>query len=193
MAIKIILASKSPRRKEILSMLNIDFDVLVSEMDEIIRYTQKEEIVKDLAYQKAKIIFDKIKDDTIVIGSDTIVCIGDKILGKPKDRLDAIRQLKLLNGSTHIVATGLAVLSRIDGKIRKAILCDKASVTFDTLTNEEIEKYVDTNEPMDKAGSYAVQGKGAKFIKKINGNFYTVMGLPINKLYKVLKNLGCFK
>ena len=186
---RIILASKSPRRKEILGMIVDKFDIMVSEEDEILDNTLsiKDQSIK-LAYDKAKNIFNRTNGDRIVIGSDTIVVDeNDKIYGKPKDREDAIKILNSIKGKEHRVFTSIAVLVSKNGKIYEDTDCDIARVYIDNMTDEEVAKWVDTGEAYDKAGAYAVQGRFAKHIEKIDGNFWTVMGLPINKVYNILK------
>lgn len=186
---RIILASKSPRRKEILGMIVDKFDIMVCKEDEILDNTLsiKEQSIK-LAYDKAKNIFNRTNGDRIVIGSDTIVVDeNDKIYGKPQDREDAIKILNSIKGKEHRVFTSIAVLVSKNGKIYEDTDCDIARVYIDNMTDEEVTKWVDTGEAYDKAGAYAVQGKFAKHIEKIDGNFWTVMGLPINKVYNILK------
>lgn len=186
---RIILASKSPRRKEILGMIVDKFEIMVCKEDEVLDNTLsiKEQSIK-LAYDKAKNIFNRTNGDRIVIGSDTIVVDeNDKIYGKPKDREDAIKILNSIKGKEHRVFTSLAVLVSKNGKTYEETDCDIAKVYIDNMTDEEIVKWVDTGEAYDKAGAYAVQGRFAKHIEKIDGNFWTVMGLPINKVYNILK------
>ena len=186
---RIILASKSPRRKEILGMIVDKFDIMVCKEDEILDNTLsiKEQSIK-LAYDKAKNIFNRTNGDRIVIGSDTIVVDeNDKIYGKPQDREDAIKILNSIKGKEHRVFTSIAVLVSKNGKIYEDTDCDIARVYIDNMTDEEVTKWVDTGEAYDKAGAYAVQGRFAKHIEKIDGNFWTVMGLPINKIYNILK------
>ena len=186
---RIILASKSPRRKEILGMIVDKFDIMVCKEDEILDNTLsiKEQSIK-LAYDKAKNIFNRTNGDRIVIGSDTIVVDeNDKIYGKPQDREDAIKILNSIKGKEHRVFTSIAVLVSKNGKIYEDTDCDIARVYIDNMTDEEVTKWVDTGEAYDKAGAYAVQGWFAKHIEKIDGNFWTVMGLPINKVYNILK------
>ena len=186
---RIILASKSPRRKEILGMIVDKFEIMVCKEDEILDNTLsiKEQSIK-LAYDKAKNIFNRTNGDRIVIGSDTIVVDeNDKIYGKPKDREDAIKILNSIKGKEHRVFTSIAVLVSKNGKIYEDTDCDIARVYIDNMTDEEVAKWVDTGEAYDKAGAYAVQGRFAKHIEKIDGNFWTVMGLPINKVYNILK------
>ena len=176
---KIILASQSPRRKELLSLLGFDFDAIPADIDEQINLNN--DLVKEiekLSYQKA---FHVAKDhkDEIVIGADTIVKINDAVLGKPKTHEQAKQMLQLLSNNTHEVVTGVTII--VDDKIET--FSSVAKVTFYPLSDIEIDEYINTNEPMDKAGAYAIQGIGAKFIKSIDGDFYTIMGLPIAQLY----------
>jgi len=182
---KIILASNSPRRKELMDLLQIEYEIIVSKVDEIIDKTLTEsELVMDLAYQKAVDIFRTHKED-VVLGFDTLVYIEDHILGKPKTKEEAKNMLELLSGQTHTVITGCAIISKGYSKS----FYEKTRVSFYPLTKEEIEEYIATNEPFDKAGAYAVQGFGAKFIRSINGDYYTVMGLPLSRLYHELQNI----
>lgn len=186
---KVILASKSPRRKEILSMITDKFDIMVSDDEEILdsSLSVKEQSMK-LAYDKAKSIFDKTNGDRIVIGSDTIVVDeNDKIYGKPKDRQDGICILKNIKGKEHRVFTSIAILVEKAGEYFEHIDCDIAKVYIADMTEEEITKWLDRGEAYDKAGAYAVQGTFAKHIEKIDGNFWTVMGLPVHKVYNILK------
>lgn len=186
---KVILASKSPRRKEILGMITKEFDVMVSDEEEILDGSLDiYEQAKSLAYIKAKSVFDKTAGSRIVIGSDTMVVdLEGKIYGKPKDREEAISMLNVLQNTKHNVITSLAILIEKDGEYAEYIDYDLAEVYFENMTYDEITKWVDTGEAYDKAGAYAVQGSFTKHIEKINGNFWTVMGLPVHKVYKILK------
>ena len=180
---KIILASQSPRRKQLLQMLNISFDVMPADIDEQIN--PNNDLVKEiekLSYQKAYHVF-KDNKDALVIGSDTIVKINNEVLGKPKDYYQAKEMLEKLSNETHEVVTGCTII--VDDKIET--FSSIAKVTFYQLSDQEIDDYIKTNEPMDKAGAYAIQGLGAKFVKSIEGDFYTIMGLPIAQLYQRLK------
>lgn len=182
---KIILASNSPRRKELMNLLQIEYETIVSQVEEVIdRSLSESDLVMDLAYQKAVDIFRTHKDD-IVLGFDTLVYLDDHIFGKPKSKEEAKDMLELLSGQTHTVITGCAIISKGFSKS----FYEKTRVTFYPLTTEEIDAYIETNEPFDKAGAYAVQGFGSKFIKSINGDYYTVMGLPLARLYHELKNI----
>ena len=181
----IILASQSPRRKELLELAGIEHRVIVSQVDEIL----DEDLdvagqVQDLAIQKACAVAELFPQETI-IGADTIVVFGGKILGKPKNEEDAFNMLKSLSGKTHQVITGLAVITK--DKVYKTVSVN--DVTFYDLSDEEIYKYIETNEPMDKAGSYAIQGIASRYIKSINGDYFAIMGLPVSKLYHILKDI----
>lgn len=176
---KIILASQSPRRKELLSLLGLEYDAIPADIDEQI--DPSNDLVKEiekLSYQKANHIYSNHKD-CLVIGADTIVKINNEVLGKPKNYDDASKMLHMLSNNTHEVVTGVTII--VDDKIET--FSSIANVTFYPLTDREIDEYIKTNEPMDKAGAYAIQGIGAKFIKTIDGDFYTIMGLPIAELY----------
>ena len=184
---RIILASKSPRRKEILSYITNNFDIEAADVDETINYDNDLiEEIKSLAYRKAYKVFEEHKD-SIVIGSDTIVVADNQVLGKPKDRMDAIRMLDMLNGKTHMVITGVCIID--DEKCE--CFANVSKVTFDKMSDEEINSYVDTKEPIDKAGAYAIQGMAAKFIERIDGDYYSIMGLPLHDVYKILQKFNC--
>ena len=185
---RIILASKSPRRKELLGMLNLDFEVIVSEADETLEEGLTiEEQAKRLSFIKAKTVFDETTGDRIVIGSDTMVIKDSKIYGKPKDREDAYNMLKQLQGTKHQAITGLAILVEKDGKYKEHIDYDISNVFVSDMTNKEIEEWIKIGEVYDKAGAYAIQSKFGVFVDKIEGNYSTVIGFPINKVYKILK------
>ncbi len=175
---KVILASKSPRRTEILTLMNIEHKIIPSYEEEVIEEgLSPEEVVKSLAYQKAKSVAKNNPND-LVIGSDTIVVVNNEILGKPKDKADAIRMFNLLQNNTHQVMTGVSL---IKGKTVDTFV-DIALVTFKPMTYEEINSYLDVDLPYDKAGAYGIQDEHADFIKGIDGDFYTIMGLPKTKL-----------
>ena len=182
---KVILASASPRRKELLKNIIDDFEIIPSSYDEKIPDgLESEEVAEFFAVQKALDVA-KNNKDSLVIGCDTVVIAGNEILGKPKDELDAKRMLNLLSGIEHKVITGLCVIK--DG--RSLSMSEETTVKFSILSDEEIEWYISTKEPMDKAGAYGIQGCGGRFIEGIKGDYYSVMGLPVNKLYSVLKNI----
>lgn len=176
---KIILASKSPRRKEILSSLNIPFEVIVADIVETIDETKPlEKEIEKLSYLKAYEVF-KNHHDAIVIGADTIVTLNNAVLGKPKDKNDAYKMLKMLQNNKHTVITGVTIISSEMSETFSVV----SDVYFYPLSDKEINEYLENDEPYDKAGAYAIQGLSAKFIKKINGDYYAIMGLPIGELY----------
>ncbi len=187
---KIILASKSPRRKELLSYITNKFEVVVSAADEIVDNTlTPEEQVKEIALQKANDVASKYDEDCIIIGSDTIVvCKDNEILGKPKNEEDAKRMLRKLSGDVHQVMTGLAIIIKNGNTVNTDVSVDIADVYVNELSEEEIQSWLDTGNAWDKAGAYAIQQEFAVHINKINGSYATVMGLPIHKVYQVIKN-----
>ena len=189
---KIILASASPRRYELLTQLGLTFTVEPAQGEEKIQdHIPPEEIVKRLAYAKADEIRKRhIKEDlsdnsTLIIGADTIVVKDGRILGKPADEADAYAMLMSLSGSTHQVYTGAALISA-EWEVQ---FCEKTDVTFYPMTKQEITEYIQTGEPMDKAGAYGIQGIGGRFVKEIHGDYNNVVGLPIARLYHVLKEI----
>lgn len=182
---KLVLASKSPRRSEILKNAGIDFTVRVSEADETIPDgTKPQDAVVFLAARKALAV-ERAKDET-VLGADTIVVLDDKILGKPKNRDDAFNMIKSLSGRVHSVFTGVCAV----GEKGTITLAEETKVEFLPLTDEEIYTYINTDEPYDKAGAYGIQGLASKFIKGIEGDYFNVVGLPICRIYeKILKKM----
>ncbi|MCF0130380.1 MAG: septum formation protein Maf [Pseudobutyrivibrio sp.] len=191
---KIILASNSPRRKELLERIGYEYTVKPTEIDESTSIIDPELMVKDLSYKKAMAVVELEKgklesDDCVVLGSDTVVSIDGCILGKPIDEEDAFEMLKRLSGKSHIVCTGVSLIPLWD--IKKAVtFSETAKVYFCKLTDDEIWKYIMSREPMDKAGGYGIQGLASKFIEKIEGDYYTIMGLPVCRTYKELKKLA---
>ncbi len=183
----LILASNSPRRKELLAMLGYEFEVKPSNCDESTNITNPAALVKELSKRKAHGVI-KTSDDDVIIGSDTVVSIDGKILGKPKDENDAAKMLHLLSGKTHTVFTGITILSK-DKETTDVIKCD---VTFKTLTETEIYDYINSGEPMDKAGAYGIQGKGSALVKKVNGDFFAVVGFPCCYVNSTLNSFGIF-
>ena len=187
---KVILASKSPRRKELMDLLGIDYEIMVSEADETLEEgLTLEEQSKKLGYIKAKAVFDKTTGDRAVIGSDTLVVKDGMLFGKPKDKQDAINMLNILKNDKHQVITSVAILVEKDGKYEEHIECDITDVYVVNMSNEEIEEWLDTGKAYDKAGAYAIQLEFAKHIEKIEGNYDSIVGLPINRVYKILKNI----
>lgn len=186
---KIILASGSPRRKELLAQMGISFSCMPSQKEENLVSAVPAEAVKQLAFQKAEDILQQIKGDVLVIGSDTVVSYQEQILGKPKSKKEAFRMLDLLQGKEHIVYTGVSLLCRRDGVLMENTFEEHTRVCMYPMSEAEISSYIATKEPMDKAGAYAIQGKGALYIRKIEGEFYTVVGFPVSKVYQELKRL----
>ena len=171
----IILASASPRRKEILELADLKFDVMPSDAQEITTKTAPNEVVMELASIKAKDIYKKSEKQSMIVGADTVVAYQGQILGKPTDKADAKRMLTMLSGQTHEVYTGVCVIE--DGKTKT--FYEETKVTFYEISDEQIDRYIKTGEPMDKAGSYGIQGKAAVFIKGIEGDYYNVVGFTI--------------
>lgn len=189
---KIILASASPRRSELLKKAGVDFEVIPSAGEEEITAEEPLEIVKNLAEKKADSvagIIDDTAEGTLVIGADTIVVYNGSILGKPADEEDAVRTLKLLQGNTHQVYTGVAVLEKNNGKWIPHTFAECTDVTFYPVSDEEIKKYVESKEPMDKAGSYGIQGLFGIYVKGICGDYNNVVGLPVARLFHEMKKL----
>lgn len=186
---RIILASKSPRRKELLELMGVrNFEIIVSNTDETIEEGLSiEEQSKKLAYQKAKEVFDKTEGERIVIGSDTIVVKDGKIYGKPKDEKEAFQFITELRANTHEVITSLCVLKEENGNVTEYLDYDVTTIEVKYITDEEINKWIKTGKPMDKAGAYSIQDEFSVFISKINGNYHSVIGLPTSKLYDVIK------
>lgn len=176
----IILASASPRRKEILELADLSFDIMPSDAEEITTKTAPNEVVMELAAIKAKDIYSKSDKQSMVVGADTVVAYQGEILGKPSDEEDAKRMLSMLSGKTHEVYTGVCIIE--DGK--EKTFYEETKVTFYEISEEMIEHYIKTGEPMDKAGSYGIQGKAAIFIKEIEGDYYNVVGFPIARFLR---------
>lgn len=188
---RMVLASKSPRRRELLEMLGAQFEVITSDCDENITGLAPRDLVRELALRKAEAVYERQNDpDAVVIGSDTIVTPdGVKALGKPRDRGDAVRTLTELSGKWHSVCTGIAVIGRAaDNTSKKIAETVETKVKFLDLTKEECERYADTGEPLDKAGSYGIQGRGGALVEKIDGDYYSVVGLPVSRLRVILRD-----
>ena len=187
--LKFILASASERRKELLSRIVRDFEVRVSDFDEdsVQVNNDIENYVKILSEGKAKAVALNCSKDSIIIGADTIVVIDNKVLGKPKDKNHAFRMLKALSNNVHRVYSGVTVINNTTKVIKSE--CLYTEVYFSELSDEEIWKYIDTEECLDKAGAYGIQGFGGVFVKRINGCYYNVVGLPLNLLNKMIKEV----
>ena len=187
---KIILASASPRRRELLEQGGIPFTVIPSQAEEKITTEQPGQAVEELSYLKCSDIYEKSLGDVLVIGADTVVASEGKILGKPSSQKDAVKMLQSLQGREHEVYTGVTIMAREGNENRKKTFHEKTKVVFYPMSDEEIRSYVNTGEPMDKAGAYGIQGKSAVFIKEISGDYNNVVGLPLARLYQELKNMG---
>jgi len=212
--IKLVLASASPRRRELLKQINMDFDVIPSKKEEMISSTIPEKLVKDLCNQKARDVFDNLNEENcIVIGADTIVAKDGKVLGKPKTKKEAYEMITSLKDSCHSVYTGVSMIVKIKNNLSKELLnkyndrkdyvffdqgdeyiieftfYEKTDVYVRDMSDSQIEEYINTDEPYDKAGGYGIQGFFAKYISKINGDYYNVVGLPIARLSEEYENL----
>ena len=194
-----ILASASPRRKELLEQIGMEFEIRVSDVEEDTDETAPERYVMELSAIKAEDVAGKIPvmydargidQDYVVIGSDTVVAIGDQILGKPADREDAGRMLRMLSGNTHQVYTGVTLIMFRDGRIEKKTFYEKTDVVFYEMSDADIEEYLNADESMDKAGAYAIQGRCGAYIKEIHGEYASVVGLPIARICQELKRSG---
>ena len=178
----LILASGSPRRRELLSIAGLDFEVIVADIEEKIPDgATPQEAVMSLALQKADAVA-KQNPERTVIGADTVVVCDGAILGKPKDEADAFKMLRALSGRVHTVCTGVAIIRGSEIKN----FCEVTEVEFHELTDDEILAYVRTGEPMDKAGAYGIQGRGCVLVKRINGDYFNVVGLPVSRVYREL-------
>ncbi len=181
-----VLASKSPRRKELLNKIGINAQIIPSQINEDnYKGLEPEKMVMQLSFVKAADVARSFRKNTFVIGADTCVCLEGKIYGKPDSKEDAKRMLRELSGKTHQVYTGYCVIDCGTGK--SVSRCAVTNVTFKELTDGEIEAYVATREPLDKAGAYGIQEKGAIFVEKIEGDYSNVVGLPLSPLYKLFK------
>ena len=193
----IVLASASPRRRELLSQAGFEFDVIPSKGEEIITKEHPAEVVEKLSLQKAREVAERIlsgseeiRDFSVVIGADTVVAANHRILGKPADRDDARRMITELQGNVHQVYTGVTLIVKDpDGGLRAATFHECTDVDVCGMTMEEIEDYISTREPYDKAGAYGIQGSFGIYIRAIRGCYYNVVGLPISRLYHELQKL----
>ena len=199
---KIVLASASPRRSEILSLAGLEFDVWPSDKEEIVTKTLPKEVCSELARAKALDVASQIRTygdshpdlttgtDILVIGADTIVAKDYEIFGKPKDDDDAKRMLKELSGCTHSVFTGVSfVFMSAGGRVGEHTFCEETKVTFYPIDDNDIDYYVGNSEVLDKAGAYGIQEGAAAFVKCIEGDFYNVMGLPLARILQEIKSL----
>lgn len=182
----VVLASASPRRRDLLRQIGVRFRVMVSDVEEKVTAVSPGETVEELSRQKAEAVLQSIADPRVlVIGADTVVALDDLILGKPEDRADAGRMLAMLQGRTHEVYTGVTLLRRdVSGKVSRKIFHEVTGVHFYPMTQREIQRYLDTGDPMDKAGAYGIQGFCARYIRGIEGDYNNVVGLPVGRLYQ---------
>lgn len=187
---KIILASASPRRRELLEQIGAVFEVCPAIGEEKITKTEPGGAAEELSRGKCQEVFQSLEDDVTVIGADTIVVLDGKILGKPGSADEAVQMLSSLRGRSHQVFTGVTVMSREGEKTQTVTFHESTQVSFYPMSDKEIEEYVSDGEPMDKAGAYGIQGKGAVFIREIRGDYNNVVGLPVARLYQELKNMG---
>jgi len=184
--LRVILASQSPRRRELLTLVGITHEVRPADIDETYLAGEKPAPhAERLARGKCAVIAER-EPDALVIGSDTIVVVDGEVLGKPKDEGDAAHMLRRLSGRSHIVVTAVAVAWR--GQIRSAV--EEVNVTFHSLSDDDIAAYIATREPMDKAGAYGIQGFGATIVERVDGDYFAVMGLPLQLVIRVLRELG---
>ena len=198
---KIVLASGSPRRRELLTGLGLDYTVLVSGVEEHVTEREPDRVVEELSAQKAQDVLQKLlsavsrqevqtwdgREDILVIGADTIVALDGQILGKPTSMKDAAEMLGWLSDRKHQVYTGVTLYHHSRGKTHRHTFHECTQVRFYPMTEEEISWYISTGEPMDKAGAYGIQGLGSRFVKAIEGDYSNVVGLPVARLYQELK------
>ena len=186
---KLVLASASPRRRELLSLLTRDFDVCVSQVDEgAVSASNPAELARRLAFAKCSAVA-HLRPKDVVIGCDTVVDVDGRVLGKPRDADDARTMLWTLSGRTHRVHTGVCILA--PGERR--LFCSTTRVTFWPLAWSQVEQYLATDEPYDKAGAYGIQGGAAAFVRGIQGCYFNVVGLPVSRLDRVLRSMNCWR
>ena len=191
---KYILASGSPRRQALLKQIGMDFEIITADVDESYEDgTPPDKIVSALSRRKGLAVYDKIKNglsnETVIISADTLVALDNKVLGKPKDENEAFEMLSALSGRSHFVYTGVTLIYRSKNGIKDMTFTDGAEVFFRDLDESEIKDYIATGEPMDKAGAYGIQERGAVLAEKIHGDFYTIVGLPIVRVVTGIREL----
>lgn len=188
---RIVLASGSPRRKELFEQIGVKFEIKTSEKEEVITSSNPKDVVKELSGMKAWDVAEGVEGPAIIIGADTVVAYDGKILGKPKDKADAVRMITDFAGDEHYVYTGVCILIKeADGTTQEISFAEGTKVSVYGMTGEEIVSYVESGEPMDKAGAYAIQGKFAPYIREIEGDYYNIVGFPIAGIYQRLKEAG---
>lgn len=192
---RLILASASPRRRELLTRIGLSFEVLPARGEENPRSAIPEEMVQELSAGKALEIYGSLeeqeKEEAVIIGADTLVAFENRVMGKPHDEKDAFDMLFLLQGKTHQVYTGVTLLYTPKGETacKKLTFLEKTDVTMYPMTEQEILEYIATGEPMDKAGAYGIQGRCAAYVREICGDYNNVVGLPVSRLYQELKRI----
>lgn len=201
---EIILASASPRRRELLTQIGLEFRICVSDAEETVTKKEPADIVVELSEKKAsgvaaQILSGKATDsrgmeispgELLILGADTLVFLDGKQMGKPSDASDAFSMLSRLQGKVHQVYTGVTIVVLKDGKIiKQKSFYEKTQVEFYPMTRDEIQEYIHSNEPLGKAGAYAIQGIGSKYVKRIEGDYNNVVGLPVARLYRELKTI----
>lgn len=191
---KVILASASPRRKELLNQIGVDFDIVVSKVEEHVTTHIPMQVVEELSSQKARAVYESLTEEmkatSLVLGADTIVACAGQIMGKPKSEEDAVNMLMTLQGKAHQVYTGVTFVYEEDKQIKTYSFHEATDVIFYEMSPEEIKEYVATKDPMDKAGAYGIQGFCARHIKGISGDYNNVVGLPVGRVYQELRKLG---
>ena len=185
---KIILASSSPRRKQLMDLGNFDYEILTGDIDETRNETLSiEEQSKDLAYRKAKFVYDNTQGDRAIIAADTLVVRDSKVYGKPENKQEAVKILRDLQGKRHFIYTSIAVLIEQDGKEKEYNELHRTAVYVKPMNDLEIAQYIENDRPYDKAGAYSIQGPFSIFIDRIEGNYTSAFGLPIQRIYEILK------
>jgi len=184
---KIILASNSPRRKELLSQIGVIFEAIPSRFEENMVRMSPAEMVEHFAYMKAKDVAERVQENALIIGSDTIVYL-DRIMGKPENEEDAFNMLRELSGRYHLVISGICIINTATGESLRSH--ETTKVKMKNLSREEILAYINTHEPLDKAGAYAIQGMGSLFVERIEGDYFNVVGLPLFRLARMLEHFG---
>lgn len=188
---QIILASSSPRRRDILEQIGVSFTVVPSNADETISASDPAEYVKELSKRKAFEVAQRTEGESIILGSDTVVVHKNEILGKPADKTAAFKMLRSLSGDVHFVYSGVTIIIREkDGQLRSKTFAVSTEVKVTELTDSQIDAYIASGEPMDKAGAYAIQGRFAPYIEEIRGDYYNIVGFPIAAVVKGCAEMG---
>lgn len=188
--LKVILASGSPRRREILEQVGVAFEVKQSDVEEVTTQTEPREVVRELSCQKAWAVAAQCKEDVLVIGADTIVAHGDTILGKPRNDAHAKEMLQLLQGNSHHVYTGVTLVYKHGEQTESVSFAEDTRVFIASMDDGQMDAYLATGEHRDKAGAYAVQGRFAIYVQGLDGDYYNVVGLPVSRLYQESLKMG---